>query len=109
MSSNPARLKKLHSLDNRCTWCARETFIDHSRHWDWLHASLDHLYPKGHPMRGTANSTVLSCRKCNNIRGSLPYMEFAALWAKEPPFYIHKPFDLDAFQNKLTAQITGIS
>lgn len=32
--------------------------------------TLEHLYPRGHPLRGkTSEATVAACWKCNNERG----------------------------------------
>jgi hypothetical protein len=31
--------------------------------------TIEHVYPKGHPLRGTPNSRKLACYRCNQDRG----------------------------------------
>lgn len=58
-----------------CHWCQRPVFIFEPKDGGRVpdnSATLDHLYHKGHPMRGKSAhnelACVLSCWKCNNDR-----------------------------------------
>jgi hypothetical protein len=70
--SKPTRRRVLWTRDPRCFWCGRLTDI----RTEWLDksATVEHLYSRRHPKRGSARkylpSTVLACRKCNSERGA---------------------------------------
>lgn len=68
-----ARRYNLWKRDPRCHWCEKETKYSASQR-DPLLATLDHIYPRGHPLRNSfkpgQERTILACRKCNAERGN---------------------------------------
>lgn len=64
--------------DDRCYWCRRTTRwkcpkkTPRASHSNSpllpLRATLDHLYPRWHTLRGAPHSTVLACWECNQRR-----------------------------------------
>lgn len=73
--------ERLHRENPHCHWCGKLTYLPSDpRGMGQTHrmATIDHLYPRGHPKRldGNPNAErrrVLSCRRCNNGRGN-PYV-----------------------------------
>jgi hypothetical protein len=70
----PTRRRVLWRRDPRCFWCGVvTTFATHGRPDS---ATVDHLYPRGHPRRSDPRKhlppVVLSCYGCNQERGAKP-------------------------------------
>lgn len=69
-----------HAENPHCHWCGVLTHLPGTRNAQGRShqmATIDHLYPKGHPKRLDGNPgkeirRVLACRRCNNARKN-PY------------------------------------
>ena len=79
--NNKKRVHKLWHKDPHCHWCGTETVLRQRDGFGRMHptdATLDHLFPKYHPLKGKTirgeEVTVLACYKCNNERGNT-YMQ----------------------------------
>ena len=71
--------KNRNSLFNKqkgkCYWCKRDMRKTPREHHDPLECTLDHLYPRGHPLRSEQRidgmrKHVAACRRCNEARGN---------------------------------------
>jgi len=81
----------LHENDPRCYWCGIETEISSIKnlghHFD-REATIDHVITNNTHNKFTLKKVnenfhvgkyVLSCFRCNNIRGNIPFIEFRNL------------------------------
>jgi hypothetical protein len=84
-----------------CHWCDRRTNFDGSPKAG-LHATVDHVYPRGDVRRSHAPGdrlriyTVLACRTCNAKRGNLSYDEFLLLMRPEWRGVLTQPATVEA-------------
>jgi hypothetical protein len=74
-----SRRYRLWQTRRKCFWCEKETIYTKSgrKRGKPFHpdeATLDHIYPKGHPLRNSfgpnQERTVLACYHCNSSRGN---------------------------------------
>lgn len=74
--------ERLHRENPHCHWCGQLTFLPsdpRGRGQTHRMATIDHLYPRGHPKRLDGNPNcerrrLLACRRCNNTRKN-PYVK----------------------------------
>jgi hypothetical protein len=86
--SNLEILIEFHNNDPKCYWCRENTILlvdpiqrrNQNGECNFaLNATIDHLYPKGHPNRYLRPMPkVLSCRECNNSRPN-PWAELRCI------------------------------
>lgn len=84
------RLKKWRRQSGLCFYCKRKTVLPEKlRHKENKHplnlATLDHLFPRAHPLANRSNNcselnkTVMACRECNQERGEQQWDVFFRL------------------------------
>lgn len=61
-----------------CAWCQRPFISSH-----WRSRTRDHVMPKS---RG-GRSTVWACRACNELKGDMSLMAWAAVMTKVPEWW----------------------
>jgi 5-methylcytosine-specific restriction endonuclease McrA len=66
---------------HRCFWCGHPVTLDTA--FD-SSATLDHLVPLSSGGRTNMTNLVVACARCNNIRGTTPYIRFFALSRLHP-------------------------
>lgn len=86
MSYNTIKSKKLMQKDSKCHWCNIETIkikinINENELPDNF-ATIDHIFPKLHPLRLFSSKTVLACHKCNQTRNRNFYFKLPSFIKK---------------------------
>lgn len=114
-SGNWIRPRKRHAIytrdRHRCVWCGASV--------DWKAATLDHLYPNGHPRTGTDSSLLMTCcLPCNSRKQDMDPIDWLMVLvdsghdAHEVLVRLnrrHLPLDLVAGQASLDAARAGRS
>lgn len=72
-----SRLRLYQRFNGICYWCQKRV--------SFREASRDHIEPKGSGGTDAIGNLLLSCRACNNARGSQSAESFAKIMARPVP------------------------
>ena len=83
MGCNTDRLNNLLKRQSTCFWCGVKVVRHFGPNRPPNMATVDHLHPRGHPLRGQTNkcATVLACLKCNQDHNRAFQQGITLVWS----------------------------
>jgi len=71
------RVQKRLAAGQKCPYCKREMRLEPDPACE-LSPTIDHVVTQGRGGKSNPENLLWSCRRCNNLRGSVPYDVFVA-------------------------------
>lgn len=86
-----ARLKKIHNLDRRCSYCKRPTILNDRtpEFWTELDATTDHVIPQALGGDNSRANVVLACRTCNQVKDDMLPAQWFTFMNVHPRWWEH--------------------